>query len=87
MVLEQRPSKKSIKRVVERIYELTVRARTWQETTELVEKLNRTLGLSRHRKSGVSGARQLFGCAVASVVALQAQGRPTRHANGFGTNK
>src|SRR5258705_10368445 len=29
--------------------------------------------LSRHRQSGVSGARQLYGCAVASVVALQAQ--------------
>src|SRR6516164_3126212 len=29
--------------------------------------------LSRHRQSGLSGARQLCGCAVASVVALQAQ--------------
>src|ERR1700739_1263829 len=29
--------------------------------------------LSRHRLSGVSGARQLRGCAVAPVVALQAQ--------------
>src|SRR5262249_36208720 len=29
--------------------------------------------LSRDRHSGVSGARQLCGCAVASVVALQAQ--------------
>src|SRR5438067_13015417 len=29
--------------------------------------------LGRHRQSGVSGARQLRGCAVASVVALQAQ--------------
>src|SRR6201987_2122923 len=29
--------------------------------------------LSRHPLSGVSGARQLRGCAVASVVALQAQ--------------
>src|SRR6266849_310344 len=29
--------------------------------------------LSRHRHSGVSGARQLCGCAVAPVVALQAQ--------------
>src|SRR5713101_511513 len=29
--------------------------------------------LSRHRHSGVSGARQLRGCAVAPVVALQAQ--------------
>jgi RNA-directed DNA polymerase len=29
--LGQRASKKSIKRVVERIHDLTVRARTWQE--------------------------------------------------------
>ena len=41
--LGQRPSKKSIKRVVEQVHELTVRANTWQETTELVGKLNRTL--------------------------------------------
>src|ERR1700760_565862 len=41
--LALRPSKKSIKRVVEKIHELTVRARTWQETTELVGMLNRTL--------------------------------------------
>jgi len=41
--LGQRPSKKSIKRVVEQVHELTVRAHTWQETTELVAKLNRTL--------------------------------------------
>src|SRR6516165_8231066 len=41
--LGQRPSKKSIKRAVETVHELTVRAHTWQETTELVGKLNRTL--------------------------------------------
>jgi len=41
--LGQRPSKKSIKRVVETVHELTVRAHTWQETTELMGKLNRTL--------------------------------------------
>src|SRR5271167_2795091 len=41
--LALRPSKKSIKRVVEEVHELTVRARTWQETTELVGMLNRTL--------------------------------------------
>ena len=38
-----RPSKKSIQRMVEKVHELTVRARTWQETTELVGMLNRLL--------------------------------------------
>ena len=41
--LGYRPSKKSIKRMVERVHALTVRARTWQETTELVDRLNRAL--------------------------------------------
>jgi RNA-directed DNA polymerase len=41
--LALRPSKKSIQRAVEKVHELTVRARTWQETTELVGMLNRTL--------------------------------------------
>jgi RNA-directed DNA polymerase len=41
--LAQRPSKKSIKRAVEKIHALTDRAGTWQETTELVGKLNRML--------------------------------------------
>ena len=41
--LGYRPSKKSIKRMVEKIHALTVRAGTWQETTELVAKLNRSL--------------------------------------------
>ena len=41
--LAQRPSKKSIKRAVEKIHALTDRAGTWQETTELVDKLNRML--------------------------------------------
>jgi RNA-directed DNA polymerase len=41
--LGYRPSKKSIKRMVENVHALTARAGTWQETTELVEKLNRTL--------------------------------------------
>jgi len=41
--LGYRPSKNSIKRVVEKVHELTVRAHTWQETTELVRKLNRAL--------------------------------------------
>jgi group II intron reverse transcriptase/maturase len=38
-----RPSKKSIKRMVDNIHALTVRTGTWQETTEMVKKLNRTL--------------------------------------------
>jgi hypothetical protein len=33
-----RPSKKSIKRMVEKIHALTVHARTWQNTTELVSR-------------------------------------------------
>ena len=38
-----RPSKKSIKRMVEKIHALTERKCTWQETTELIGKLNRSL--------------------------------------------
>jgi RNA-directed DNA polymerase len=41
--LGMRPSKKSIRRVVEKIHALTAHSMTWQETTELVNKLNRTL--------------------------------------------
>ena len=35
--------KKSIKRMVEQIHALTDRTGTWQETTKLVDTLNRTL--------------------------------------------
>jgi group II intron reverse transcriptase/maturase len=38
-----RPSKKSIKSVVEKIHALTAVSTTWQGTTELVGKVNRTL--------------------------------------------
>src|SRR6266513_2989599 len=41
--LGYRPSKKSIKRMVEKIQAMTDRTRTWQETTKLVGKVNRTL--------------------------------------------
>jgi hypothetical protein len=40
----RRPSrKKSIKRMVERVHALTDRTGTWQETTKLVDQLNRAL--------------------------------------------
>ena len=41
--LGYRPSKKSIKRMVEKVHALTDRADSWQETTELVDMLNRAL--------------------------------------------
>jgi len=41
--LGQRPSKKSIQRMVNTVRELTAHQTTWQETTQLVEKLNRSL--------------------------------------------
>ena len=37
------PSKKSIKRMVEKVHALTDRKTSWQETTEVVGKLNRSL--------------------------------------------
>src|SRR6266478_1395370 len=43
--LALRPSKKSIKRMVEKVHALTDRARTWQETTKLVGELNRALAV------------------------------------------
>jgi group II intron reverse transcriptase/maturase len=41
--LALRPSKNSIRRMVVTIHELTVRSGAWQETTELVGRLNRAL--------------------------------------------
>ncbi|WP_210237747.1 group II intron reverse transcriptase/maturase [Mesorhizobium sp. M00.F.Ca.ET.216.01.1.1] len=41
--LGYRPSKKSIRRAVENIHALTDRKGTWQETTYLVKRMNRTL--------------------------------------------
>ena len=82
--LGYRPSKKSIKRMVENVHALTARSGTWQETTELVEQVEPhaarmgELLRSRHRHQSVSGARQLHRCAVAPVVALQAQGQATQ---------
>jgi group II intron reverse transcriptase/maturase len=41
--LGYRPSKNSLKRMVENVHALTTRSWTWQETTELVGKLNRSI--------------------------------------------
>jgi RNA-directed DNA polymerase len=41
--LGYRPSRKSIKRMVENVHALTARSGSWQETTVLVASLNRTL--------------------------------------------
>ena len=41
--LDMRPSKRSIRRMVEKIHAMTATSGTWQGTTALVGKLNRTL--------------------------------------------
>lgn len=48
-----RPSKKSIRHVIEEIHGLTARTTTWQETAEVVAKMNRTLrGWANYFKVG-----------------------------------
>lgn len=51
--LGYRPSKKSIRHAVEKIHALTLRTTTWQETADVVAKMNRTLrGWANYFKVG-----------------------------------
>ncbi len=69
--LALRPSKKSIKRMVEKVHALTVRARTWQETTKLVDevepraaRVGQLLQRWHHpQRIGRSTTTRLCGCA------------------------
>src|SRR6202049_2599475 len=66
--LGYRPSKKSIKRMVEKVHAMTVRSLTWQETTQMVGKLNRTLrGWANYFQVGtVSGAYRAIDSYIAA---------------------
>ena len=80
--LGYRPSKKSIKRMVEKVHALTVRSMTWQETTELVGKLNRVCADGRTtfkwgpsaRRTGRSTPTQRCGCAGGCAVSTKSGG-------------
>jgi RNA-directed DNA polymerase len=51
--LGMRPSKKSIRRMVEKVHALTAASMTWQETTQVVTELNRSLrGWANYFKVG-----------------------------------
>ena len=77
--LGMRPSKKSIRRMVEKVHALTAHSTTWQDTTAAggpVEPHAARLGELLQCRDGpprLSGARQLHRCAVTPVVATQAQ--------------
>ena len=78
------PSKKSIRRMVEKVHDLTDLKTGWQETTEKVAQVESRVARlgellpSRDRQPGVSSTRQLHRTAVAPVVAQQVQGQATQ---------
>ena len=82
--LGKRPSKKSIRRMVETIHALTAHSMTWQETAEVVDEAeSRSARLgellpSRNGQPSLSRDRQLHRDAVASVATRQAQGQTAR---------
>ena len=82
--LGYRPSKKSIKRMVERVHALTDRAgslardhRAGGSVEPRASRMGQLLQC-RHHPQSVSRARQLHGCAVAPVAPIQAQGQATQ---------
>ena len=82
--LGYRPSKKSIKRMVEKHPradrpngDMARDHRAGGQVEPHAARMGELLR-SRHRQQSVSGARQLHSCAVAPVVALQAQGQATQ---------
>jgi hypothetical protein len=66
--LGMRPSKKSIRRMVEQLHAMTAMSTTWQETTQMVGKLNRTLrGWANYFQVGtVSGAYRAIDSYIAA---------------------
>ena len=78
------PSKKSIRRMVEKVHDLTDRKTGWQETTEVVGQVEPRVARlgellpSRHRQPSIPGTRQLHRTAVAPVVAYQVSSQATQ---------
>jgi Reverse transcriptase (RNA-dependent DNA polymerase) len=82
--LGYRPSKKSVRRMVERVHALTDRAgspardhRACRHAEPRASRVGQLLQC-RHHEQSISRARQLHGCAVAPVAPIQAQRQATQ---------